>query len=38
MPDYDLFIKQGLNAGFTDAQLNFLEAWVFDYLPDPDEE
>ena len=31
---YDRFIRQGLNAGFTDDQINFLERWLFDSLPD----
>lgn len=28
--DYDRFITEGLYAGFTDPQVNFLERWLFD--------
>ncbi len=26
--DYDRFIKNGLNVGFTDDQIDFLEEWI----------
>lgn len=34
---YDMFIREALAANFTDPQINFLESWLYDELPDDKE-